>query len=144
MKPAICSTVGELIEVLSKFPRECRLVADGPDGGGYDVTRLPAVTVDGSGSEFDEFLGPTVIIEGVHDSKNRDLWDLQREHKQSVCPHRNTEAYERVNHTGNYKGGESETVLRCIDCTLDLKISKPHDRNKGPKEVDGVKVRRWG
>ncbi len=40
-----CSNVGELIEALKEWPIDTKLVADGADSGGYDVTYLPRVIV---------------------------------------------------------------------------------------------------
>jgi hypothetical protein len=38
-------TVGELIELLKKFPEDIPLCSLGPDVGGYDVTEAPYVGV---------------------------------------------------------------------------------------------------
>lgn len=148
IKAITCTTVRELIEALSKFPGEAKLVI----GTGDDT--VTALTVEDGTAEAPENdlvdsveydkrrpwhrFGPLVSIEG--DSESRSWWDILDKSYQSTCNHEYQEAYERVEHNG-HPGWE--TVRRCTKCYKDLEVTQPHALNQGPTELTGVTVKKY-
>lgn len=81
-------TVGDLIDALSKYPRDYKIASDGTDYGGYDAALLPSVNVtvideDGDPRIWDRWqhYGPVVQLEGSYlkGKPHEDVYSLVNE-----------------------------------------------------------------